>query len=68
MYGTLANANICVEDMSISHKSIKMAIFAVFALCDYKREKRGRATDSVIPLRVSPVSVVIVISSLDFFL
>ena len=34
---------VCVEDMSISHKSIKMAIFAVFALCDYKREKRGRA-------------------------
>ena len=32
---------VCVEDMSISHKSIKMAIFAVFALCDYKREKRG---------------------------
>ena len=23
---------VCVEDMSISHKSIKMAIFAVFAL------------------------------------
>ena len=31
---------VCVEDMSISHKSIKMAIFAVFALCDYKGEKR----------------------------
>ena len=45
---------VCVEDMSISHKSIKMAIFAVFALCDYKREKRGRATDSVIPLRGLP--------------
>ena len=28
---------VCVEDMSISHKSIKMAIFAVFALCAYKR-------------------------------
>ena len=26
---------VCVEDMSISHRSIKMAIFAVFALCDY---------------------------------
>ena len=25
---------VCVEDMSISHKSIKMAIFAIFALCD----------------------------------
>ena len=33
---------VCVEDMSISHKSIKMVIFPVFALCDYKREKRGR--------------------------
>ena len=32
---------VCVEDMSISHRSIKMAIFAVFALCDYRREKRG---------------------------
>ena len=28
--------------------------FAVFALCDYKREKRGRATDRVIPLRDLP--------------
>ena len=43
---------VCVEDMSISHTSIKMAIFAVFALCDYKREKRGRDTDS--PLRGLP--------------
>ena len=59
---------VCVEDMSISHRSIKMAIFAVFALCDYKREKRGRVSDSVIPLRVFPVSVMIVISSLNFFL
>ena len=42
---------VCVEDMPISHTSIKMAIFAIFAFCDYKREKRGRATDSVIPLR-----------------
>ena len=46
---------VCVEDMSISHKNIKkMLIFAVFAFCDYKREKRGRATDSVIPLRGLP--------------
>ena len=51
---------VCVEDMSISHRSIKMAIFAVFALCD-KREKRWRVSDSVIPLRVFPLSVVIVI-------
>ena len=54
---------VCVEDMSISHKSIKMVIFAVFALCDYKRGKRGRVSD-----RVFPVSVMRVISSLDFFL
>ena len=45
---------VCIEDMSISHRSIKMAIFAIFALCDYKREKRGRATGSVIPLRHLP--------------
>ena len=45
---------VCVEDMSISHRSIKMAIFAVFALCDYKREKRGRDIGSVIPLRDLP--------------
>ena len=45
---------VCVEDMSILHRSIKMAFFAVFALCDYKIEKRGRATDSVIPLRDLP--------------
>ena len=45
---------VCVEDMSISHRSIKMATFAVFALCDYKREKRRRATDNVIPLRGLP--------------
>ena len=57
---------VCVEDMSISHRSTKMAIFAVFALCDYRREKRGGVSDSVIPLRGLPVSVMIVISSLDF--
>ena len=45
---------VCVEDMSISHKSIKMAIFAVFALCDYRREKRRRVSGSVIPLRDLP--------------
>ena len=59
---------VCAEDMSISRRSIKMAIFAVFALCDYQREKRGRDTGSVIPLRGFPVSVKIVTSSLDFFL
>ena len=31
-----------------------MAIFAIFALCDYRREKRGRVTDSVIPLKGLP--------------
>ena len=45
---------VCVEDMSILHKSIKMANYAIFALCDYKREKRGRVSDSVIPLRGLP--------------
>ena len=45
---------VCVEDMSISHRSIKMSIFAIFALCDYKREKRGRDTGSVIPLMDLP--------------
>ena len=45
---------VSVEDMSISHASITMAISAVFALCDYKREKRGRDIDSVIPLRGLP--------------
>ena len=45
---------VCVEDMSISHRSIKMVISAAFALCDYRREKRGRVSDSVIPLRDLP--------------
>ena len=45
---------VCVEDMSISHNSIKMAIFAVFALCDYRWEKGGRVSGSVIPLRGLP--------------
>ena len=45
---------VCVEDMPISHRSIKLTIFAVFALCDYKREKRGRVSNSVIPLRGLP--------------
>ena len=59
---------VCVKDMPISHRSIKMAIFAIFALCDYKREKRGRATDSVIPLRGLPCLSYDCYSSLDFFL
>ena len=60
---------VCVEDMSISHRSIKMAIFAIFVLCDYRREKIGRDIGSVIRLRDLPcLSVMIVISSLDFFL
>ena len=46
---------VCVEDMSISHRSIEMAFFAVFALCDYRREKRRRDTDSVIPLKGLPL-------------
>ena len=59
---------VCVEDMPISHRSIKMAILAAFVLCDYKREKRGRATDSVIPLRDLPCLSYDCISSLNFFL
>ena len=35
---------VCVEDMSISHKSIKMTIFAIFALCGYRSEKRESLT------------------------
>ena len=59
---------VCVEDMSISHTSIKMAIFAVFALCDYKREREGETQIVSFLSGVFPVSVMIVISSLDFFL
>ena len=57
-----------VENMSISHKSIKMAIFAVFVLCDYKREREGESQVVSFFSGVFPVSVMIVISSLDFFL
>ena len=56
---------VCVEDMPISHRSIKMAIFAVFALCDIKEKREG---EPQIVSFLSWVSVMIVISSLDFFL
>ena len=60
---------VCVEDMSISHKSIKMTIFAIFALCETIEEKREGEPQVVSFLSgVFPVSVMIVISSLDFFL
>ena len=57
---------VCVEDMSISHRSIKMAIFAVFALCDYRRERDGEPQIVSFLSRAFPVSVAI--SSLSFFL
>ena len=59
---------VCVEDMSISHKSIKMAIFAVFALCDLKEKREGETQIVSFLSGVFPVSVMIVVSSLDFFL
>ena len=59
---------VCVEDMSISHASIKMAIFAVFALCDYRREREGESQVVSFLSGIFPVSVMIAISSLDFFL
>ena len=59
---------VCVEDMSISHKSIKMTIFAIFALCAYRREREGETQVVSFLSGTFPVSVVIVISSLDFFL
>ena len=59
---------VCVEDMSISHKSIKMAIFAVFALWTIEEKREGEPQIVSFLSRISPVSVMIVISSLDFFL
>ena len=58
---------VCVEDMSISHKSIKMAICAVFALC-IKEKREGEPQIVSFLSGIVPVSVTIVISSLDFFL
>ena len=58
---------VCVGYVNIAQKH-QNGHFCCFAPCDKKREKRGRVTDSVIPLRVFPVSVMIVISSFDFFL
>ena len=59
---------VCVDDMSVSHRSIKMAICAVFALCDYKEKREGEPQIVSFLSGVFPVSVMIVISSLDFFL
>ena len=59
---------VCVEDMSISHTSIKMAIFAVFAFLTIKEKREGETQIVSFLSGVFPVSVMIVISSLDFFL
>ena len=56
---------VCVEDMSISHKSIKMAIFAVSPFGAIKEEREGESQIVSFLSGVSPVSV---ISFLDFFL
>jgi hypothetical protein len=40
----------------------------LFLLRDYKRKERGRVSDMSFPSRIFPVSVMIVISSLNFFL
>ena len=58
---------VCVEDMSISHRSIKMAIFAVFAFVTIKEKREGEPQIVSFLSRVFPVSVMIVISS-RFFL
>ena len=59
---------VCVEDMSISHRSIKMAIFAVFTIVTIEEKREGEPQIVSFLSGVSPVSVMIVISSLDFFL
>ena len=52
---------VCVEDMSISHKSIRMAIFAIFALCDYGREREREPQIVSFLSGIFPVSVMILI-------
>ena len=56
---------VCVEDMSISHRSIKM-LFSPFVTIKGKRE--GESQIVSVLSGVFPVSVMIVISSLDFCL
>ena len=56
---------VCVEDMSISHKSIKMAIFAVFAPVTIEESREGEPQIVSFLSGIFPVSVMIVISSLD---
>ena len=59
---------VCVEEMSISHKSIKMSIFAIFAFVTIKEKREGESQIVSFLSGIFPVSVMIVISSLDFFL
>ena len=59
---------VCVEDMSISRKSIKMVIFAVFAFVTIKEKREGETQIVSFLSGVFPVSFMIVISSLDLFL
>ena len=59
---------VCVEDMPISHKSIKMAILLFSPFVIIKEEREGEPQVESFLSRVFPVSVMIVISSLDFFL
>ena len=51
---------VCVEDMSISHRSIKMAIFAVFALVTIRQKREGESQIVSFLSGIFPVSVTIV--------
>ena len=59
---------VCVEDMSISHKSIKMAILLFSPFVTIKEKREGEPQIVSFLSGIFPVSVMIVISSLDFFL
>ena len=59
---------VCVEDMSISHKSIKMAILLFSPFVTIKEKREGEPYIVSFLSGIFPVSVMIVISSLDFFL
>ena len=58
----------CVEDMSISHKRIKMAIFAVSPPVTIEEKREGAPQVVSVLSWIFPVSVMIAISSLDVFL
>ena len=59
---------VCVEDMSISHKSIKMAILLFSPFVTIKEKREGEPYIVPFLSGIFPVSVTTVISSLDFFL